>query len=188
VSGCRRNGSGQFQIERFHVGTSDIIATCAALGTLAAFIATFWQAYMTRVHNRKSVRPLLQWVEDRTANPGSATITYILRNHGPGPAILRDQYFTRAGTRFVPSSSNQHPVEELAQLVIGTKFNYDLLRFGLPGSTSVIPVGGEILIAEIRFNNQSLAQVRQTMLTLGNVGYHVEYVSIYDETFRLDAN
>lgn len=66
-----------------------------ALSILALF-ATFYQAYIQRIHNQKSVKPLVQ--VDLVNRDGFLAI--YVRNNGIGPYIIKKLEFLRNGEKF----------------------------------------------------------------------------------------
>ncbi|MDD2582008.1 MAG: hypothetical protein PHR66_08450 [Desulfuromonadaceae bacterium] len=75
----------------FGMTPSDVIATSAALISLLAMAATFWQAKLARKHNALSVRPVLVFYnhlhEDKP-------IQLIVKNAGLGLALLKSISFS----------------------------------------------------------------------------------------------
>ena len=65
--------------------SSDYIAICAGIIAICALFATLYQAYLSRVHNRLSVKPhLVATKVFFIGQPASISIN----NHGLGPAII----------------------------------------------------------------------------------------------------
>lgn len=61
--------------------------------SVLALLATFYQAYLQRIHNEKSVKPLIQI--DLTDDKGLVFIH--VQNNGLGPAIIKRLTFTKVG-------------------------------------------------------------------------------------------
>ena len=168
--------------------SADIIATCSVVVAILAFLATAYQAWVARHHNRLSVRPHLVWHIGRRNSPAGAGLVYSVRNLGLGPAIVTERFFTSNDIRFVPPSLQTDEVPDFLQHIIGRKFQYKLNAFGLPGKASAIPMQGEIIIADIDFPGQSLAQVAVNEEIAGKIAFHLKYKSLYDEPFELHAD
>lgn len=76
----------QFNSPSNHMTTSDIIAIAAAAIAFITFVASLWQARITRIHNRLSVRPAMEIFCAKNQSAG-----YLIRieNHGLGPARIK---------------------------------------------------------------------------------------------------
>ncbi|MEF7614187.1 hypothetical protein V4F39_09735 [Aquincola sp. MAHUQ-54] len=166
---------------------SDIIATCSVAVATLAFVATAYQAWVARHHNRLSVRPHLVWHIARKNSLAGAGIIYSVKNLGLGPAIVTERYFTKDDIRFVPPGLQTDEVSDFLKYVIGQKFNYKLNTFGLPGKGSAIPAQGEVVIADVDFPGQSLSQVAVNEEIAGKIAFHLTYKSLYDEALELHA-
>ncbi|EDM65929.1 hypothetical protein PE36_08006 [Moritella sp. PE36] len=77
-------------IEVSAIGVSDWIALVSVSIALLAFALTIWQGFLTRKHNRLSVKPFLDfsWVN----KPGEGLRCEVL-NLGTGPAFLNEIKF-----------------------------------------------------------------------------------------------
>lgn len=166
---------------------SDVIATSSVFVAILAFFATVYQAWIARHHNRLSVRPHLVWHIGRRNAPSGAGIVYSVKNLGLGPAIITERYFTKDGIRFVAPGLQTDEVPDFLHHVIGRKFEYRLNVFGTPGKNAAIPSQGEVVIADIDFPSQSLAQIATFEQVAGNVAFHINYESLYGEKFELHA-
>lgn len=164
---------------------SDIIATCSAFVASFAFVATAYQAWIARHHNRLSVRPHLVWHIHRRNAPSGAGVIYSVRNLGLGPAVVTDRYFTKDEIRFVPSGQSVDEVPDFLKYVINGKFNYDLKIYGLPGKNSAIPSQEEVVIADIVLPEHSLDQLADLEEVVGQIAFHIDYESLYGERFNL---
>lgn len=165
-----------------------IIAAAAAIIALLAFVATVWQAHLTRTHNRLSVRPVLVSHRNRVTTDGGTEISLVIRNCGIGPAIVKDRFFTVAGQRFVHEGDGAREVEALAAAALGQRFNYVLRQHGLPAVDSAIPPGGEQVIATVFFPNASSTMVDQIVETTVDAGFSVHYESLYRESYVLSTS
>ncbi|MXV16885.1 hypothetical protein [Hufsiella ginkgonis] len=91
--------------------------------SILALLATFYQAYLQRVHNAKSLKPLIQIdVMDR-----KRVISVLIRNNGVGPFIIKNVSFTTKGKHFSeleeclnlnPRSYQHYTVSETVDKVI----------------------------------------------------------------------
>ncbi len=167
--------------------SSDVIATCSVIVAALAFIATLWQAWLAHKHNRLSVRPLLVWHIARSNNPGSAGITYSVKNLGLGPAVIRDRYFTKDKNRFIVPGLATDEVHAFLESVLGRRVQYRLRGFGLPGKDSAIPSQSEFVIAAIDFPGLPASGLGNVEEMAGDINFHIKYESMYGEPFRLMA-
>jgi hypothetical protein len=143
------------------IDSSDIIAICSAVIAILAFLATTWQAWLAHDHNRLSVRPLLAWHIGREGPLDGASIIYSVWNLGLSPAVIKDRYFTKDGTRFESPVIATDEVGAFLEFVLVKKVEYQLKVFGLPGRGTAIPSKGEVVIAKIYFPGQfQLASLR----------------------------
>lgn len=79
------------------LSSSDKIATAAALIALFAFLVAIWQAYISRKHNRLSVKPKLDLY---TLCIDSEPIKIQLMNYGLGPAVISDITYEIGGKKY----------------------------------------------------------------------------------------
>ncbi|MBW8367817.1 MAG: hypothetical protein K0M70_08170 [Arenimonas sp.] len=77
--------------------SSDIIAMSSAVIALCALGISIWQGYVTRQHNVLSARPIIELLAC-LGDPEKDGI--ILKNAGPGPAIVRGITLTSDRVRF----------------------------------------------------------------------------------------
>ena len=169
------------------MNTADIIATCSGLIASLAFVVTVFHLRATHHHNKLSVRPLLVWNVSRFASSGGCTVTYSLRNHGLGPAIVKDRYLSKDGVRFQPPTATGFEVDAFLQSVISEKVQYRLQRHGLPGIGTAVPSQCEHVIAELFFPDMSPAQLTTMEGTLPELHFHVEYESMYKEKYTFST-
>lgn len=162
-----------------------VIAASAALIALLALLATAWQSALTRTHNRLSVRPVLVWEKNRTVTDLGTEVSYVVRNCGVGPAIVKDRFFTLAGQRFVHEGDGAQVVEALATAVLAHRFNYRLRQHGLPASDSAIPPGGEHTVAAILFPAACSSTTDDILEATSDVSFTLRYESLYGEPYVL---
>ena len=70
----------------FGMKAADVIAAAGAVIALLSLFATMWFAFLTRRHNRLSVRPYL---DHHLLTSPTGPVTFKLLNAGIGPAIVR---------------------------------------------------------------------------------------------------
>jgi hypothetical protein len=169
------------------MGPPDIIAICSAVVAVLALAATLWQGYLTRQHNRLSVRPLLVWHLTREATDEGMTVAYSIRNLGLGPAVVRERYFTKDGIRFKPGPVASDEAQEFLANLLGKRVNYRLSAFGMPGANSAIPSQGEVVVGRVFFPGLHPADLETIEKMMGETNFHLRYESMYREKFYLNA-
>ncbi len=170
------------------ITSSDIIAICSVIVAALAFAVTLWQAKVARMHSRLSVRPLLVWHSHRINAEKGSRISFSVRNHGLGPAIVTARYFTKEGNRFHPPGLKTDEVADFLTYLFAKKIEYRLLQYGLPGQDSAIPAGTEIVVADVDFPAIPSVNFDTLNSTTRDVNFVVEYKSLYEETFKLNAD
>lgn len=137
--------------------------------SILALIATGWQGYLTRVHNRLSVRPQLEghsYMED-----GIYSLT--IRNDGLGPAILtharvyyRDKLVEGEGTALVDAAlANVPDCELLSRQFFHPPF--------------VLPAGETIEVCKVACNIRGLGDLEAYLGAL--IHLQIDYQSAYNE-------
>lgn len=159
---------------------SDVVAVAAALIALCSLGATIWQGWISRSHNRLSVRPMLVWVRDRTLDESGITLRFSIKNLGVGPAIVKEQSFKLNGDVFALKALGGDYVRDVAMQALGSRFSYVLRRHGLPGIESAIPPGGECIVAELEFPGAN-EQVMEALHESTDVSFSLRYESLYGE-------
>lgn len=168
---------------------SDYIALASAFIAICALTATCWQAWLSYQHNRLSTRPLVIWdVSRRSLGQNGCALRFTARNLGLGPAIVKERYFTNAKVRFQPTGHFSNEVREFLSSILGKKVQYTVRQFGLPGTGSALPSGGEHIIADVEFPTISFDKADVAAAHVGLAGFHMRYESIYGESFFLEAD
>jgi hypothetical protein len=90
-------------MRNFKFTTDTYIGLCAAVVALAALIVSVWQGFETRLNDRLSVRPYINFTY-RTPIGSPAEI--LLHNKGIGPAILKKITYRVDGKDFDASTTN----------------------------------------------------------------------------------
>lgn len=78
-------------------------------------------------------------------------------------------------------------VKAFVEHVLGQQVQYHLHTFGLPGKGTAIPSQDEVVVADIECPTlgENLLPTLQEMA--GDIGFHINYESMYGETFSLDV-
>lgn len=96
--------------------------------SILALLATFYQAYLQRIHNQKSVKPLVQ--VDLVNRNGFLAIH--VRNNGIGPYIIKKLEFLRNGEAFEGIEDCLSMNSKIYQSIPVTKYTPKTI---LPGAT-----------------------------------------------------
>lgn len=145
---------------------SAIIAVCA-------IILTMVQAWITRRHNRLSVRPCLAQESHKSVSPQFGELTVRLVNKGIGPAII-DEFTVFLDGK--PSEANEAVGNVLGDLK-GTK------TVSTMGLGSAISAGESKIILALQFPISSADDVEQVMAKVNKLDLRVTYRSMYKEKF-----
>jgi hypothetical protein len=152
-----------------------------------AFGATWWQAKITREHNKISVTPMLVNGNHWDLSPTALTVSFAIKNAGVGVALVTDRYFTFEGNRFTPQQSDS-TIEELCALTFKTFLPYHVASTGLFGKKARIPPGSELVLAKLVFPNPH-SDLRDVVIGLtSKIDFHVQYECLYGEKFSFSTN
>ena len=149
-----------------------IISVSSVIIAIVALIVGVWQGFVTRQHNRLSVKPHL-----RIDRSDVESIKIILCNTGVGPAIietfeLRIDGETVSGDRM----TRMHAI--LKRLGI---MNVNV-RFGTLVQEEAIAVGEKYILFEIK---DGLENHKEIISVLPRLTFSISYKSIYGEKFTL---
>jgi hypothetical protein len=143
--------------------------------SLFALLATFYQLYLQRVHNEKSLRPLGQIVlSDREAQ-----IFVHIRNNGVGPMIIDKVTFNKDGI----SSAN---IEDCIDLE-PRSYMHDIIS--AETVQKVILPGSHLEIFDTIFEGHAAGQEKDNAIEqLTPITLKVNYRDIYDNKFTIERN
>lgn len=135
-------------------------------------LATFYQLYLQRLHNEKSLKPLGQIVlEDR-----QQVIAVHLRNNGLGPLII-DRITCRKNGVVYTSIEACLNLEQKSYMYAST--NDSVTRIVLPNSF--------LTIFETRFDDhESEADINNARRQLAPISVKVEFRDIYDNKMAVE--
>lgn len=159
----------------------------AVLIASLAFAATIWQGIIARKHNRISVTPMLVKHVDRVINNEGIKVSLVIKNVGPGTALVIDRYFLLRKEKFSPRNPN-HLIKEICEATIGQVLNYQIVTAGMFGPSAKIPPGAEITLATLFFPGlRPEAQEAIDALT-DKADFVIEYKCLYGEKYSLHTN
>ncbi|MDP5138737.1 hypothetical protein ORJ04_22585 [Rheinheimera baltica] len=151
------------------MSNSDIIALSAVIIAALALLSTLWQGYLTRKHNKLSVKPLLH------LNLGTLNGLFIkLQSLGLGPALITKVVIISDGKRYENPSKDPYP-EILSYL---TTANYKYL-FNMPVVGSSYLPGSEINLLSLECENFSFEQKKELEAFHEQLYFELHYTSFY---------
>lgn len=162
--------------------TSDLIAICSVIAAACAVGATLYQSRLSHRHDRLTVQPFLAWSDSYLQENHGTFLTFALKNHGQGPAIIKDRWFDIDGKRFASDLGGSDLVEEVARAVLSDRAEWHLRQSGLLAKTVVLPAGAEFNIARIYFPGRDKEGVRAVFALCPEIDLKVRFESLYGET------
>ena len=160
-----------------HLTPADVIAIAAVFIAVLSMAGTFWQAVLTRRHNRLSVRPQLDYVASHYPDkPISLTIV----NNGLGTAVVKRMRISFQGED-CPLLNTDMPkriIDELMQRDL--RANVTVL-----GPNSPIAAGGNLAVVIFPNSIGNVAIHNRAVEFMHAVGLIVDYESMYGDAFTL---
>jgi hypothetical protein len=159
------------------MSSTDWIAIIAAVIAFCSLWATFWQASLSRRHNRLSVRPHIDWV---TSRHYGRPVTLSIVNNGLGPAIIESMNIHWDGQDY-----------EVAELELPKPIHEFLIRLNqksdwvLIGKDSPMKAGDSFDILWFEESSVSPLNHTQAINVLQNIGLTIVYRSMYGERFSM---
>lgn len=152
--------------------------------SVCAIALTIYQAYISRKHNRLSVRPSLSTFIDSDPAPDNARITLVsvkLMNSGLGPAYIKSFEILVGGEAITVKSP-----DEMHRLVLkhlpGTIVD-DRCRYVVLGKHHVMAKDMPVEIAQIALRDITPAQTEP----MKSFALRIRYESAYGESFTYDT-
>ena len=162
-------------MENLVVSISTIVIACIALGI------SIWQGWATRLHNKLSVKPLLDITTFYSET--EPFIGVVVENHGVGPAIIKDFIVYIDGQPAIVDSVEAADKVYNATLSIGNEINY-----WHPEGDSVLKQGGGKEILWYRKEDWTTKGVEEFKETLSHLSFKFIYESIYREEFEISTH
>jgi hypothetical protein len=152
---------------------SNVIALCA-------LVATFWQAYISRNHNKLSVKPYLTtWTE--TSLDGYVIVK--ITNNGVGPAHIKSFKIFADNQRMIGESLEPH-IKCLT--LIFPEYQFDWYGSYL-GVDYMMPSTEQKDLIAIKFTGDKVPTRSEVDHRAKRVRIEIEYESIYKEKFKYDS-
>lgn len=136
----------------------------------AAFLTAAYQTYMSRQHNRVSVRPKIKIIPS-LAHKSSDTIGIFVKNQGIGPAIIEDLTLSRL--------DKQGRLVDKSFKAVVPNWCKDYVRFEAIGNGSSLPANDGSWIVETASKNYS-----DFFSELSGLTVEVVYRSMYNERYK----
>lgn len=152
----------------------------ALIVAVCALALTIYQAYLTRRHNRLSVRPLLDRAMQKDRKAEGITISFFVRNSGAGPAVIKQRsvYLDKAAF----GDMDNECVEKVLQQCFGDPSRFEIRSTSFPGIGTALLPGQQIRLAEIHFPSTIWCNNEQEIMRrFDRIGYLIRYESLYNE-------
>lgn len=152
-----------------------VLSACALIISMASLAATFWQAELTRTHNKLSVRPKIISTHHLYGSDGKNGI--YLSNVGLGPAIITGLKVEVNGNSYSGLGTNRWP-EALRAINI----NSSCFRQAWPLRESTLKSSEEVALIELTAEKPKECLVDLLRLLVANgVTITLDYESMYNE-------
>lgn len=142
--------------------------------SVLALLATFYQLYLQRVHNAKSLKPLGQ-IDFRDRN---RQLAVWIANNGMGPMIINKITFFKDGNSFTN-------IQDC--LSLHTR-SYRRIAISESVKKVVLPNASFEVFATEFEEHEGEGEITNARKQLSAITLKVEYRDIYDHTFSLERN
>lgn len=148
---------------------------------LSALGATFWQAHISRKHNKLSVKPYLTtW----TATSSDGYIIVKIINNGTGPAHIKSFKIYADNQKMV--GENFEPHDKCLKLIFP---DYEFVWYGsYLGVDYIMPVTEEKDLIAVKFTGERVPPRSEIDHRAKRVRIVIDYESIYEEKFKYDSD
>jgi hypothetical protein len=151
---------------------------------LLAFFATFWQAYISRRHNRLSVIPnLTTWTHQDDHEDGHH-LSVDLLNNGVGPANIKEFKVYVDGVQI---AADEEDLIEQALRALFSEYKFDLLHSSYFLPDYMMGAGEKRVLLHILFDRQSSPSREIVNQLMSKARLKIVYESIYQETKDFDT-
>lgn len=145
----------------------------AIIISLLALLATFYQLYLQRLHNEKSLKPLGQIdVGDRKKH-----IYVHIQNNGLGPLIINNVIFIKDGIKY-------HTISECLKLDPKSYWHVSLKGI----DKKVILPNTHLVVFDKNTENNSPEEIEDIRKQLTPITLRVSCRDIYNNTFSFERN
>ncbi len=180
MTGEEENGVGGVVSQVQDIPWTEVSAVVIAL---CALFFTGWQAWITRKHNKLSVKPHLIRHTNLNKFPNHCELSVSLKNIGLGPLFVKKMVFYHNGEPF-----DFHDDDELEAKIWGIVGHKDFNHSsGTINNGSGLEPGSEHQIFRLEFSRTFPEQCIQAAKDLDAFDVVVEYESIYGDKFTHDS-
>lgn len=163
-------------------GADNIIAGMAMLVALFTGVFTAYQAFLTRKHNRLSVKPdVTTWINEDNAD-GYYILRCDVKNNGIGPAIIRDYSVFYEGHK-IGSNQNRKALEAAIEEKIDAQSGIIRKSVAVFGKDYPFPAGTEQTLLEIQISNHTQFDKKPYQDFIDKFDADFTYECIYGKTF-----
>ena len=160
-----------------HLTAADVIAIAAVLIAVLSMAGTFWQAALTRKHNRLSVCPKLDYVASHYPDK---PISLVIVNNGLGTAIVKRMRISFQGED-CPLLDTDMP-KRISDELIRRELRANVTVLG---PNSPVAAGGNLAVIIFPNTGDNVAIHNRAVEFMHALGLIVDYESMYGEAFTL---
>ncbi|AYV14324.1 hypothetical protein [Shewanella algae] len=148
-----------------------IIAMSSVVIALCALGATLWQGYLTRKHNRLTVKPISSFYVSLSAHEDKIGIKF--ENKGYGPLIFTKSEISKNGKYFGLNDPNS--------MGLFNKLKSSQVHFNYPGVNAVLAPGESVWLvcSSEHKKNSELIQIMENEIV--GLAIKIEFESIYGD-------
>lgn len=158
-----------------HVETSDVISLSAAIIALCALAISIWQGYITRNHQKLTVKPHIDF--DYKFFPGKP-IELRIMNNGLGPAVITSFNVLFDGKKISNSHSESY-IKITDKLKDDTGFDLTF-EYNFPLKNEAFPAGSIEYLLKVTLKDKNDADAMEAAKNiLSRVGFSADYECMY---------
>jgi len=158
-----------------------VAAIASTIIALCALVLSIWQGYLSRRHNRISVRPHLTMWTHKYHNDGLYAADIV--NNGFGPANIKCFAVKLDGKKI--EGKETEPIVKLLQTLL-KGFDYDS-RQSFFSSGYMMAANEKRQLVEIRFKGDKKPSPTLMEELFKKADIYIEYESMYGEKFKLST-
>lgn len=152
---------------------------------ICAVLFAFYQAWLSRHHNRLSVAPHLQWSHSRNWTDQGLEYRLIVENFGLGPARIKCVELFSNGTAFAGETDD--PIRELIEKSFAGIAAVKVNSSGYPRKGYIIKAQGDFGLVVAAFPGLKKEDVPKLETIRANIDLRIVYESFYGKQYELDT-
>lgn len=162
--------------------SATIIALASVVVAIVSAIFAAYQAFISRQHNRLSVRPHITTWADQTDEDKLYKIKFELINNGLGPAILKEIniFFEK---KLIGNNKNRDDLEKSILEILSKQPNISRRVVSMMGLDFPLPAGERQTLLEIHIPFSWDLKKDEYMAFLDKFDAEISYQSMYREGF-----